>query len=62
MTFNFYTFIKYFWVMALVFGIICYMTSWEVEWLWRTGIFLVMIIIFAVVESMHEDKKVLVKK
>lgn len=62
MSFNFYTLVKYFWVLAFVVCVLSYMTTWDVEYLWRMGVAILMIIIFSVVDAIKEDKKILVRK
>jgi hypothetical protein len=59
---NFYTLVKYFWVLVFIVNVLAWMLNWRVEDLWRVGASILMIIIFAVVDNMQEDKKLLVKR
>lgn len=61
MTFNFYTLVKYFWVIVFVVCSVGYMVTWHIHDLLRIGFCILMIIVFSVVDSMANDKKVLTK-
>ena len=59
---NFYTFVKYFWVIAFVVSVLHYMLSWDVQMLWRMAITLFMIIVFSAADSLTKDRKILVNR
>ncbi|QFP95472.1 hypothetical protein SEA_MAKAI_81 [Arthrobacter phage Makai] len=57
---NFYTIVKYFWVLvfvAVVFNIVKDANDY-----WQIGISLLMILIFSVADGLMNDRKILVKK
>jgi hypothetical protein len=59
---NFYTLVKYFWVLVFIINVLAWMLNWRIEDLWRVGASILMIIVFAVVDNMREDQKALVKR
>lgn len=57
---NFYTIVKYFWVLvfvAVVFNIVK-----DADDYWQIGISLLMILIFSVADGLMNDRKILVKR
>lgn len=62
MRFNFYTVVKYFWVLAFVIAMFSFMLTWELNHLLRGGFAVLMIVIFAVADAYYEDDKALVKR
>ncbi|ASD52297.1 hypothetical protein QCN32_gp78 [Arthrobacter phage Niktson] len=58
---NFYTVVKYFWVLMFVLTMVAFMMTWDLDNLWRAGFTVLMIIIFAIVDAYQRDHKVLTK-
>ncbi|ASM62352.1 hypothetical protein SEA_NIGHTMARE_79 [Arthrobacter phage Nightmare] len=62
MRINFYTVVKYFWVVAFVVTMFSFMLDdWDLKHLVRGAFAVVMIIIFVIVDAYHKDQKKLVK-
>ncbi|AXH46734.1 hypothetical protein QCN35_gp73 [Arthrobacter phage Synepsis] len=62
MRINFYTVVKYFWVVAFVVTMFSFMLDdWDLKHLARGGFTIIMILIFATADALTNDKKALVK-